>query len=54
MKTLMTIKNKPIVIKVNGMVSNIKMGFIKLFNKPKTAATNNAVIELSTVTPFKR
>ena len=52
MKTFMTIKNNPKVNTVKGMVKTTKMGFTKLFNNPNTTATNNAVIVLSTVTPF--
>jgi hypothetical protein len=50
----MTIKNNPKVNTVNGMVNRTNRGLMKLFSKPSTTATKNAVIELSTVTPFNR
>ena len=50
----MTIKNKPKVNTVNGMVNRTKMGLTKLLSSPSTKATSNAVIELSTVTPFNK
>lgn len=37
---------------VMGMVRMIKTGLIKLFNSPKTMATNTAVMVLSTLTPL--
>ena len=50
----MTIKNNPNVNTVKGIVKRINTGLIKLLSNPSTSATNNAVIELSTVTPFNK
>ena len=45
-------KNSPKVIKVIGKVNNTRIGFIKIFNNPRTTATIIAVVKLSTLTPF--
>ena len=52
--TLINNKNKPKVITVIGIVNTIKIGLMKLFNKPITKATNTAVIVLSTLTPLNK
>ena len=41
---LMTNKNKPNVIIVNGKVNNTKIGFIKILSNPRTIATYKAVM----------
>lgn len=51
---LITSKNKPKVIKVTGIVSNTKIGFRKVFSKPKTTATIKAPVKLVTCTPGKK
>ena len=50
---LITIRNKPNVRKVSGMVNNINIGFIVKFNKDKIKATIKAIQKLSIVTPDK-
>lgn len=45
---LITNKNKPSVKIVTGKVNKIKIGFTKMFNKPKTIATIIEVPKLST------
>jgi len=43
MSIFITSRKRPKVSTVMGMVNSIKIGFIKLFNKPSTAATIMAV-----------
>jgi hypothetical protein len=45
-------KNNPSVKIVTGSVNSTKIGFIKIFNSPRTIATIKDVIKLSTDTPF--
>ena len=47
-----TSKNNPKVKIVNGNVKMINIGFINTLNNPKTTATSNEVVKLSTTTPF--
>jgi hypothetical protein len=51
---LITNKNKPNVKTVIGKVKKTKIGFKKVFSKPKTTATITAVVILSTCTPVKK
>lgn len=50
-KALITNKNKPKVRMVIGMVKNIKIGLIVMFNKAKSAAISIPVIRSSTTIP---
>lgn len=50
----MTNKNNPSVKIVTGNVKITKIGLTKKFNNPRTIATVNAVVNLSTTTPFIR
>ena len=45
---LITNKNNPSVSNVTGIVRKIKIGFKKVFKSPKTKATTNAEVKLST------
>ena len=47
-----TNKNNPKVKIVNGNVKMTNIGFINTLNNPKTTATSNEVVKLSTTTPF--
>lgn len=47
-----TSKNNPNVKIVNGNVKMTNIGFINTLNNPKTTATSNEVVKLSTTTPF--
>jgi len=47
-------KNNPKVKTVIGIVKTMRIGLIKLFNKPITTATKTAVIVLSTLTPLNK
>ena len=44
--TLITRRNKPSVNTVMGMVKITSMGFIKVFKRASTTATNSAVVTL--------
>ena len=44
-------ENNPRVIRVRGNVSRVKIGLMKVFIIPRTIATRNVVVRLSTVTP---
>lgn len=47
-------KKSPRVIRVTGRVRNTSIGFINIFNSPKTTATIKAVMKLFTDTPGKK
>jgi len=49
---LITSKNNPKVKSVTGRVNRTRIGFTKIFSKPKTTATIIEVVKFSTFTPF--
>jgi len=51
---LITIKNNPIDKRVIGIVNMVRIGFTMAFIKASTNATNNDVVNSSTLTPGKR
>lgn len=53
-QALITNKNNPKVKIVIGSVNKTKIGFTKKLSKAKTIATDNAVVNSSTITPFIR
>ena len=53
MATVMTNENKPNVKKVIGKLIIFRMGFTKEFKNPIAKATMMAVVNPSTVMPFK-
>ncbi len=51
--TVITNENNPSVIKVIGKLIIFKIGLTKEFKNPIASATNKAVVNPSTVIPFK-